>query len=154
MLDPKRQRADAADDDGPAHATGEWDLADHRREMTRTLNRRAIEIGTEESAAEPRTCFGMRGRGLGTADSNLCVAGCCCRDEQGNDTQPWHEQSCQRTDAAGIAERRVAAQREGHRLAGNAKPGMWIVSQDRLKDEHPLVWPGLQGARRRGRLHL
>lgn len=76
-------------------------------------------------------CLGVRGRGLGTADSNLCVTGCRCRDDDGKDTQPWYELSCQRTDAQGIAERRRAAQTEGHRLAGRAKPDMWIVAQER-----------------------
>jgi hypothetical protein len=52
VLEPKRQRVEAAatDEDGPAHGMGEWDLADHRREMTRALNRREIEIGSKESA--------------------------------------------------------------------------------------------------------
>ena len=57
-LDPKRQRtaaASSADDDGPAQATDDWDLADHRREMTRTLNRRAVELGSAEHTPQPRT---------------------------------------------------------------------------------------------------
>ena len=35
----------------------------------------------------------------------------------------------------GIAERRMAAQKEGHRLAQVAKPGMWFASDDRIGDE-------------------
>ena len=80
-------------------------------------------------------CFGARGRGLGTADSNLCVAGCRCGDKQ-----PWHEQSVQRKDPLGIAERRMAAQKQGHLLAARVQPGMWIMAQDREKDD--TIWIG------------
>jgi hypothetical protein len=59
VLDPKRPRlnaeAAAADDDGPVHTTADWDLADHRREMSRVTSRRAIEVGSVASAHEPRT---------------------------------------------------------------------------------------------------
>ena len=47
MLDPKRQRTEEAaaeEQDGPAAACNDWDLADHRREMTRVMNRRADEL--------------------------------------------------------------------------------------------------------------
>lgn len=48
-LEPKRQRTAAMeeeDDNGPAVGVGEWDLATHRREMTRMLRRRAVQIGS------------------------------------------------------------------------------------------------------------
>ena len=41
-------------------------------------------------------CFGVRGRGLGTADSNLVIAGCSCA---GNSQRRWHEQECRCTDS-------------------------------------------------------
>ena len=34
---------------------GNWALPDHRREMTRVVNRRDIELGSRESAPMPRT---------------------------------------------------------------------------------------------------
>eukprot|EP00966_Prymnesium_polylepis_P164493 3802812-Prymnesium_polylepis.1 len=43
----------------------------------------------------------------------------------------WHEQDVRRTDAAGIAQRRVVAQKEGHRLAGRLQPSMWLAAEDR-----------------------
>ena len=52
----------------------------------------------------------------------------------------WHEQECQRTDAQGIAERRMAAQREGHRLGAKLEPAMWLAAQDRLKGD--VIWIG------------
>ena len=61
-------------------------------------------------------CFGSRGPGAGTTDSNLVCRGCSWA---GNAQRVWHEQECLRTDAQGIAERRMAAQREGHRLGAN-----------------------------------
>ena len=42
---PVHAVADGAEDDVPSEGVDEWELSDHRREMTRTLNRRAIEIG-------------------------------------------------------------------------------------------------------------
>ena len=91
-------------------------------------------------------CFGVRGRGEGTADSNLCIKGCACNStaadgsERPNPQHAWFEQECQRSDALGIAERRTAAQREGRRLVGNLKPGMWLASQDRRSDD--TLWIG------------
>jgi hypothetical protein len=93
-------------------------------------------------------CFGARGRGVGTTDSNLVCCGCSC---EGNPQREWHEQECQRTDALGIAERRAVAQREGHRLGAKLQPTMWLAAQDRLKGD--AVWigqgfkvPGAQGS--------
>ena len=42
--------------------------------------------------------------------------------------------------AAGIAERRIAAQREGRRLMGQLKPGMWLAAQDR--ENRDVFWIG------------
>ena len=73
-------------------------------------------------------CCGARGRGAGTTDSNLVVMGCSvCDDPQ----HQWEEQEVRRTDAAGIAQRRVVAQKEGHRLAGRLEAGMWLAAEDR-----------------------
>ena len=47
-----------------------------------------------------------------------------------------------RTDAGGIAERRVAAQREGKRQVGKLKPGMWVAAQDRSTSESDVYWLG------------
>ena len=51
----------------------------------------------------------------------------------------------QRTDALGIAERRMVAQREGHRLGAKLQPTMWLAAQDRLKGD--TIWIG-QGLRK------
>ena len=51
----KRQCTETVEGDGPLHATDEWDLADHRREMTRVMNRRGIEMGSDEKERELRT---------------------------------------------------------------------------------------------------
>eukprot|EP00966_Prymnesium_polylepis_P076400 1770848-Prymnesium_polylepis.2 len=54
LVDPKAARAD--DEECASHKTVEdWDLADHRREMTRVMNRRKIQLGASESARELRT---------------------------------------------------------------------------------------------------
>ena len=82
-------------------------------------------------------CFGARGRGAGTTDSNLVCCGCSWA---GNAQRVWHEQECQRTDAQGIAERRMVAQREGHRLGAKLEHGMWLAAQDRLKGD--VIWIG------------
>ena len=57
VMDPKRARTEAPEEetDGPVESTGEWQLPDHRREMTRVMNRRDVEIGSRESAPAPRT---------------------------------------------------------------------------------------------------
>ena len=80
-------------------------------------------------------CFGARGRGAGTTDSNLICAGCSC---EGDAQKEWSEQEVQRTDALGIAERRVVAQREGHRMGEKIRPGMWLAAQDRTKGD--TIW--------------
>jgi hypothetical protein len=86
-------------------------------------------------------CFGSRGRGAGTTDSNLVCSGCC---RAGNAQREWHEQECQRTDALGIAERRMAAQREGHRLGGRLEPAMWLAAQDRLTGQTLYIGQGVK----------
>lgn len=64
------------------------------------------------------------------------VEGCkCCGDQF-----EWHEQDVNRTDAAGVAERRVVAQREGKRLGDQLADGMWIAVQDRSKTD--VYWIG------------
>ena len=47
-----------------------------------------------------------------------------------------------RTDASGIAERRVAAQKEGKRQLDKLKPGMWLAVQDRSVTEGDQFWIG------------
>jgi hypothetical protein len=89
-------------------------------------------------------CFGLRGRGLGTADSNLCIAGCKCNRSDGSSSQPWHEQLIQRKDPLGIAERRTAAQRPGRLLAEKLEPGEWVMSQDRATDDTILIGQGFK----------
>ena len=79
-----------------------------------------VVAGREGSCWCP-PCFGARGRGAGTADSNLCVEGCRC-----DTANPWREQEVQRGDALGIAERRVVAQREGKRVAKLITPAMCV----------------------------
>ena len=57
VLDPKRARSEATEEetDGPQQCMAEWQLPDHRREMSRVMNRREIELGSRESAPAPRT---------------------------------------------------------------------------------------------------
>lgn len=57
VLDPKRPRTEATKEetDGPQESMGNWALPDHRREMTRVVNRRDIELGSRESAPIPPT---------------------------------------------------------------------------------------------------
>jgi hypothetical protein len=77
-------------------------------------------------------CCGARGRGQGTTNSNLDVAGCdVCDDPQ----HIWKEQEVQRTDPLGIAERRAKAQKAGADMVARLKPGMWLASQDRMTDD-------------------
>ena len=83
-------------------------------------------------------CFGARGRGQDRTDSNLQVTGCECSGEH----FAWKEQEVNRTDASGIAERRVAAQREGKRQADKLKPGVWLACQDRSQTESDVYWIG------------
>ena len=57
-LDAKRRRVEepAIDEAAePEQVTTEWDLADHRRDMSRVMNRRDIEIGSDERERELRT---------------------------------------------------------------------------------------------------
>ena len=55
VLDPKRPRTDTIEEDGPTLELDGMDLADHRREARRVMNRRAIEIGSREHGRELRT---------------------------------------------------------------------------------------------------
>ena len=50
-----RTEAEQTEAEGPTSSIDEWDYADHRREMTRMINRRAIEIGSKEHERELRT---------------------------------------------------------------------------------------------------
>ena len=54
VIDPKKPRAED-DEAGASKGLDDWDLADHRREMTRVMNRRQIRLGASESARELRT---------------------------------------------------------------------------------------------------
>ena len=58
-------------------------------------------IAKREGSCFCNPCFGVRGRGLGTADSNLRVHGCRCSHLP---SRQWKEQEVQRRDAQGIAE--------------------------------------------------
>ena len=51
-----------------------------------------------------------------------------------------NEQEVKRTDASGIAQRRMLAQNEGHRLGAKLQPGMWVAARDRLKGDQ--IWIG------------
>ena len=52
----KRPRTETETEaEGPTIATDDWDYADHRRETTRVMNRRVIEIGSNETERELRT---------------------------------------------------------------------------------------------------
>ena len=55
VLDPKRPRTHTIEEDGPTLELDGMDLADHRREATRVMNRRTIEIGSKEHERELRT---------------------------------------------------------------------------------------------------
>ena len=58
VLDPKRARGEATtteETEGLGTQVGDWDLCDHRREMSRVSKRRAVELGSRESARAPRT---------------------------------------------------------------------------------------------------
>merc|ERR1711908_145452 len=50
VVNPKRQRADD-EEAGNQKAVDDWDIADHRREMTRVMNRRKIIIGVGSAAS-------------------------------------------------------------------------------------------------------
>jgi hypothetical protein len=52
-LDPKRQRVEEEEEEEPAAMASDWSFADHRREMTRVMNRRAVEP-VAAPAREPR----------------------------------------------------------------------------------------------------
>ena len=107
-----------------------------------TFSYAPLDVGVvagREGSCWCQSCFGMRGRGVGTADSNLCVAGCRC-----GSANPWREQEVQRGDALGIAERRTTAQKEGRRVSRILKPHQWLASQDRIQDD--VLWVG-QGAK-------
>jgi len=56
-LDPKRRRTDEppSEVEEPEQVANDWDLADHRREMTRVMNHRGIEIGSNDSERSLRT---------------------------------------------------------------------------------------------------
>ena len=69
-------------------------------------------------------------RGLGPNNglsSRLHVLGCSCADKD----QSWAELTIERTDAAGVANRRKAAQARGKTLASKLKEGSWIAVQAR-----------------------
>ena len=57
-VEPKRARTEepTEEDDGPPAGVDDWDLADHRREMTRVANRRAVDLLVpEREPKKPRT---------------------------------------------------------------------------------------------------
>ena len=103
-------------------------------------------IGRREHSHWCKACC----RGAGTTDSNLVVSGCsCCNDPQ----HRWHEQDVRRTDALGIAERRMVAQREGHRLASRLQDGMWLASEDRTTGEVFFIGQAFKIDDKRGCIH-
>ena len=53
-LDPKRLQTEDTED-GLTKGLDDWDLADHRRESTRVMTRRNIQLGESESARALRT---------------------------------------------------------------------------------------------------
>lgn len=95
-------------------------------------------------------CFGARGRGLGTADSNLVVNSC---KHYGVPQYTRFEQQCQRTDALGIAERRKVAQRAGWQVVNKLAPGMWLAAQDRAGNENILIGQAIQVPNTNGCIH-
>ena len=57
-VQPKRARMEepTEEEDGPPAGVDDWDLADHRREMTRVANRRAVDLLVpERDPNKPRT---------------------------------------------------------------------------------------------------
>ena len=116
-----------------------YDTLDKQKETHSYMPLAEGVVARREGSCFCNPCFGARGRGLGTADSNLCVAGCRCGTKQ-----PWHEQPVQRKDQLGIAERRKAAQKQGHLLADRVESGMWIMSQDRLTDDTIYIGQGFK----------
>lgn len=94
-------------------------------------------LGMREQSHWCPACCRARGRGLGSMNSLLQVGGCLHESQ-------WREQECQRRDRAGIAERRVVAQREGKRLASKLKPGMWFASEDRLEADTFYIGQGFE----------
>jgi len=50
-----RTETEQTEAEGPVASTEDWDYADHRREMKRVMNRRVIEIGSNETERELRT---------------------------------------------------------------------------------------------------
>ena len=75
----------------------------------------------------------MRARSPGNGLSAMLeVLGCTCRDSFGEPVRScWKEHIVERTDAAGVANRRIAAQHLGHKLARQLKVGMIIAVQAR-----------------------
>lgn len=87
-------------------------------------------------------CMQAIGRGKGSLDSNLCCTGC---------TSPhlvWHERSCARTDAAGLANSRMKAQTHARQLAGQLERALktnarvLVAVQNRGEDDEDRYWLG------------
>lgn len=94
-------------------------------------------LGMREQSHWCQACCRAKGRGLGTMNSLLGVEGC-------RDGCLWREQECHRRDRSGIAERRIAAQREGVRLAHKLKPGMWFAAEDRAEADVYYIGKGVE----------
>ena len=106
----------------------------HRRSANRRRldrRRRCIRELLARHDDEGHWCDGcLRGR----APGDCLTATYCCKDRDGPEPQ-WTEHTVDRTDAAGIASRRVLAQAAGHKraasLAGAGDVGKFIIVQAR-----------------------
>ena len=87
-------------------------------------------------------CMQAVGRGEGSLDSNLCCTGCVSPHLK------WHERSCARTDAAGLANARKKAQTHARKLAGQltaslaTNPRVLVAAQNRGEDDEDQYWLG------------
>lgn len=91
-------------------------------------------VGSRHVAGCCAACMRAYRPGLGMT-ANLEVTGCTCRDSYAQagiaTCCRWTEIEIQRTDAAGVANRRKAAQDLGHKLAHKLSVGMIIAVQAR-----------------------
>ena len=87
-------------------------------------------------------CMQAIGRGEGSLDSNLCCTGCISPHLK------WHERSCARTDAAGLANARKKAQTHARKLADQLKAALatnarvLVAVQNRGEDDEDQYWLG------------
>ena len=92
-------------------------------------------LGSRHAGGWCDACMRAHAPGNGLT-ARLEVLGCTCSDSQAatdgvSRRSRWTEHMVERTDAAGVANRRILAQKQGHRLARKLKVGSIIAVQAR-----------------------